>query len=644
MAVLPNATINVTEQQGAFGSGGSYIVVLSPVSKNADFVPRIFSSTAALLAQYNYSPGVDYCAMHFGETAQPVIFVGMPISVAGAIVRQDQSGVTGTSSISVAVATGGAMDKVSGIVKVTAGGTVGTSAILLNLSCDGGDTTQPVRLGTGTTYTIPNLGLVLTFGAGTLNVGDTFAFTTTAPMWSTTAMTSALAALEAQQNITRSWLVDGEVASSTYANFILTAANNYQTQTNRYVYARSQVADFLPLPVSSRLAIQAVGAPALTFAAAGHTCTRATGSWITDGFVTGDTVTVAGTVSNNGNLGTATVTSATVLTFASGIVNETAPLTGVTVTSSPAVTFAAAGETVTRSRGSWITEGFAVGQVVAFAGATNAGNNAGGAITTLTATVMTCAGAAFVNEGPSPMSTIYASVVQTFGGDVATQTTNFGTVSGLRLDLGYGHGTKQSPITGWLMRRPVAWAASLREYQHDVQIATYRKSDGVLNGWSITDANGNFVEYDETTDGGALAGRFTCFRSYKNGPLGAFIALSLTRDSDGATLSRTQNIAATNLACGICQSATEATIGQTLILNADGTGTTSSLSLLEKQVNKALAVGLLQQFREGPRVSSAVWAASRTDILSSPGAVLNGLLTLVINGTIEQIATTVAVT
>lgn len=645
MSLLPNATLKVTEQSGAFGSGANYLVVMSPVAQNADFVPRIFSSTAALLTEYGYSPGVDYCAMHFGETGLPVIFVGLPISVPGAVLRQDQSGMTGTSQISVAVGASGAMDKVSGVLTVApgGGGTVGTSTILFNLSCDGGATSQPVRLGTGTSYVVPSLGLTLSFGAGTLNVGDTFAWGNTAPMWSTTAMTSALAALEAQQNVCRSWLVDGAVASSTYANFILSAANNYQTQTQRFVYARSQVSDFLPLPKSSRLAAQSVGVPALTFAAAGHTITRATGSWTTDGFQTGDVVTVAGTVSNNGNLGTCTVTSATVLTFASGIVNETAPVTGVTVTASPALTFAASGQTVTRSRGSWITEGFATGQVVQFAGATATNNNVLAAITTLSATVMTFTAAGVTNEGPDPQSTVYCAVVQTFGGDVATQTTNFGTVNGFRLDLGYGYGTKQSPITGWLFRRPVAWAASLREYQHDVEIATYRKSDGVLSGWEITDQNGTFVEYDETTDGGALAGRFTCFRSFKNGPLGAFIALSLTRDTDNAILSRTQNMAVTNLACTVCQSATEAAIGQTLILNSDGTGTTGSLSLLEKQVNKALQVSLLQQFQEGPRASNAVWEASRTDILSAPGAVLNGLLTLVINGTVEQIATTVAV-
>jgi hypothetical protein len=422
---------------------------------------------------------------------------------------------------------------------------------------------------------------------------------------------------------------------------VLTAVDTYQTQSNRYTFARGHVSDFLPLQKSSRLARQMTGAPALTFAATGHTVTRATGSWITDGFVTGDVVTIAGSTSNNGSLGTCTVTSATVLTFASGVVNESDSAgSPTTVTSSPSMTFASSGQTLTRSSGSWITEGFVTGQTVQVTGATASNNNVLAVATVTSATVLTfLSGTGLTSEGPDPSSAVYVAVVQTFAGDVAAQTTAMSTVNGPRLDISYGHGVKQSPVTGWSMRRPAAWAASLREYQHDVEIATYRKSDGPLDGWTITDDNGNAVEYDERVDGGALAGRFTCFRSFENGPTGTFIALSLTRDTDGSILSRTQNETVTNLASTICQSATEAAIGQTLVLNSDGTGTNDSLSRIEKQVNKALQVGLLQQFAEGPRCSNAVWSASRTDILSTVGATLNGTLALNINGTIESIAT-----
>jgi hypothetical protein len=102
-------------------------------------------------------------------------------------------------------------------------------------------------------------------------------------------------------------------------------------------------------------------------------------------------------------------------------------------------------------------------------------------------------------------------------------------------------------------------------------------------------------------------------------------------------------MAVANLAQTVVQATTENFIGVVLQLNTNGTGTTASLQLLEKIVNKALQINLLQNFTEGPRASGAVWAASRTDILNIVGATLNGVLSLNLNGTIEQIATTIVV-
>ena len=62
------------------------------------------------------------------------------------------------------------------------------------------------------------------------------------------------------------------------------------------------------------------------------------------------------------------------------------------------VTVAAAGGTYTRSAGSYITDGFRVGQTVTWSGFTNAGNNATKVILVLTATVMTTSTSGLVNE------------------------------------------------------------------------------------------------------------------------------------------------------------------------------------------------------------------------------------------------------
>ena len=257
---------------------------------------------------------------------------------------------------------------------------------------------------------------------------------------------------------------------------------------------------------------------------------------------------------------------------------------------------------------------------------------------------MTCSASTFTAEVNNTQA---VSVKQTSndGAYVALMTSNFATVDAQNgIDIGLGRAFIQSPITGWEFRRPAAWHASLREYQHDLEIPTYRKADGPLEGASITDANGNIVEHDDRVAGGTgVAGRFTCLRSYANGPQGVFVALSLTRDTDGALLSRTHNKAVADLACAVVQSATEGAIGQVLQLNSDGTATTASLSLLQQRVNKQLMINLLQQYQEGPRASSAVWTASTSDVLNVPGATLNGNLALELDGTLENIATTVSV-
>lgn len=651
MATLPTASLVINENASAYAGATGYLVVAACVAQSADFVPRIMSSTQDILDEYLYNQGADYAAIHFAEANKPVIFVGMPIETEGSVRMQDQSGVTGSSQITVTVGADGCMEEIDGgIVTVTTGGTVGTSQIILSLSLDGGVSSQTVRLGTNSTYAIPNFGLTLNFGVGTLNAGDVFKFTTTAPMWSSTAMASLQTALAAQQNLARSWIIMGDLPSSTFAGEVVTAVDNYETENQRFVYARCSVSDRSPLATMSKMNAFMTADTSVTFAASGHTITRIGGSFLTDGFAIGDVVTVTGSASNNGNLGALTNVSATVLTFASGITNEGPDTMGVTISASPAITFAASGNTITRSSGNWETEGFAQGQSVSITG-TASNNVTNQQITALSTTVMTLGNATLSNEGPSPQVGINVTQVLTMSGWVSNQTTDFATIDAdKRIDLSLGRGIEQSPISGWFFRRPASWGASVREYQHDVQIPCWRKSDGPLEGFSLTDANGNTVEFDERTVGGGLAGRFTCFRSFANGPLGTFVALSLTRDTEGALLSRTHNLAVADVACTVVQTETENMIGDVLELNADGTGTEASLSQLEQGVNSALQINLLQDSfpasgapAEGPRASNAVWTASRTDVLSSPGATLNGTLALELNGTLENISTSVVV-
>lgn len=562
MADLPEATVSIDDEAGAFAGGTGYAVVLACVGTNADITPRVFSSAKSLLSQHDYSPGADYASQHIDETGKPVIFVGLPCATAGMIGSNDETGVTGTSVITVAAGAAGVLEEVDATLTVTTGGTIGTNGIVFTLSLDGGWTTKTIRLGTATSYTVPYVGLTINFAAGTLLAGDVYTFRSIAPMWQASDLTTARTKLAAQTKLSRSWVVIGEVPDSTFAGDIKTEANAYATSNDRFTYARCGVKDEI-LGRKSK-----VTGETLTFASVGKTCTRSAGSWLADGFKVGDSVTFAGTASNNG-------------TFI---------------------------------------------------------------ITTLTATVMTCSAAVFVDEAAVDSTIVSATVVQTRAAYVSAQDAAFATIDGeKRIDISIGRARMLSPITGWSFRRPSFWRLSTREYQHDLHVPTWRKSDGPLNNCDMTDGNGTIVEFDERTDGGGLAARFSCLRTWANGPNGAFAALSLTRDTEGSLLSRTHNMAVANLACTVVQAETENAIGQVLQLKSDGKGTEQSLSLIEGRVNSALQINLLQDNGEGPRASSAVWKANRNDVLNGPGATLNGTLTLLLNGTLEKISTVVRV-
>lgn len=646
MANLPEANVSVDDEAGAFGGGAGFAIVLACVALNADLTPRVYSSTKALLGQHGYSQGADYVSQHIDETGQPVVFVGMPIATQGVQTWKDSSGVVGTSRITVSFGASGPLEEVDATFEVTTGGTIGTNGIVGTLSMDGGRTEKTIRLGEAASYVVPYLGITLNFGAGTLVAGDVFKFRTTAPMWDSTGLQDARTALAGQQKLARSWLVIGDLPNSTFGGYVVTQVNAYETAHDRFVFARSGVKDRLPLPIASKDKVTMSGSPTLTFAevgATGDTVTRSAGSWITDGFAVGHIVTIAGSVSNNVT-GRIAALTATVLTFDTTDLVAEGPVSNCTVVGSPNYTFAEVGvsaDTVTRSAGSFVTEGFAVGDTVKVTG--TASNNVQGVLTAVSATVLTFDTTDLAAEEiASHLVTI--EKVQTHAAYVAAQDAAFTSIDGQkRVDISIGRARMLSPITSWEFRRPSFWRLSTREYQHDVHIPCWRKADGPLNNCDMTDGTGRVVEHDERVDGGGLAGRFSCLRTYANGPNGAFGALSLTRATEGSLLSRTHNMAVANLACTVVHAETENAIGQVLVLKSDGRGTTESLSLIEGRVNSALQIALLQDNGEGPRASSAVWRASRDDILNIPGATLNGTLFLLLNGTLEKINTVVRV-
>ena len=650
----PQASLSIATTGGAYAGGDGYAVILACVGKNADGVPRVFTGITALLEQHDYSQGADLAAHLLAKTRSPIIFVPMPIVTAGALRMQRSTG-TGTSIVTYSASTYGYLEEVDATLTVTTGGTIGAgSGPIFSLSLDGGRTTKTVRLGTASTYTIPHVGIVLSFGAGTMVAGDTLTFRFTAPKWDNAGLTAARTALAAQQKASRSWNVVGDLANSTEAGYVTTITNAYETTNKRFVYARANVRDggtpsMLAKSSGVKRWVKITAAETLTFAEVGatdDTITRSVGSFIDDGLAVGDVVTVAGTTLNNVT-GRIKALSATVLTFDTTDLAAEVTAAGVgSIVAANGLIFAevgATGDTITRNAGSWVTEGFAAGDIVTIAG-TASNNVTTDALTAVSATVLTLGSTDLAAEEIGSHNVTITKVLSK-AADVSLADIAFASVDAQkRIDLGYGRARVLSPITLWEFRRPASWHVAVREYQHALHIASWQNDLGPLDGVDLEDTDKQIVEYDERVDGGALAARFTCLTTPDNGPNGTYVAMALTRATDGDVLAYTHNMAVTNKFCSIVQAETTRMIGKTPVLNADGTATESELKLLEARINQALTEGLLSPGSEGQNASSATWVASRADDLRGTGKTLHGSGPLGLRGTITNVDTAVVVT
>jgi hypothetical protein len=643
MPGLPSATTSVQDQAGAAATGLDVVCIFTPCAASADYVPRQLGSAAAVYAQHGYCEGVEYAALHADKTKKPFLVCGLPIVTVGAVSRVDKSGNTGTSVATVTAGGTGILAEHEGIIKVDhdAGVTVtiGTDQIRLKYSLDGGRTYKSYRLSTASSFTLPYINATASFAAGTLKGGETvITWFGSAPRSDSAGWALARAALAAQQRGFRSIVLCGDVQNSTEANAFNTQLDSYETANERFVYGRASVLDRAPLAALSKTPVSMTGGPTVTFAST--TATRSAGSFITDGFAVGDSFTVTGSVSNNYTK-VITVLTATVMTFASGGVVE-GPVSNVVITAVPTLTFAAT-TTATLNRGSFLTDGFRIGDSVTFAGTVS--NNATRVVTAVSALVLTFA-SGIASEVIGVGASVTVTAGQTKAAWMSTIDAAFAAVDAhFRISLSAGRGRVLSPFSGWLARRPAGWAASLREYQHDLHRTTWRKSDGP-SGFDLFDAAGNLVEWDDRVDGeAACAARFTAFRTWANGPLGSFIALSLTRATEGSLLAHTSNVAVVNLVCTTVQLNTEnAAIGVDLDLNADGTATPDSLAMISKQVNNALSQAVLvNKLGEGKRASACKWTPDATTLFNVATPVLTGVTNLLLKGIVHSVTTSVVV-
>lgn len=643
MATLPGASNTLAAGASSSVGGSDLITVIAPVPDSADATPRLFGSAAAIYAQHGYNEGVEYANYHANEADLPVLFVGIPIVTPGAIGREDTSGNSGTSVTTVVAGADGVLCEHDGVLRCIVGGTVGTDQIVLGLSMDGGLSEKRIRLGTATSYVIPYFGATVNATVGTLVAGETIhTWHGSGPLGDSSGWTSAFTALKAQQRQCRTMLNVGDLATDTEAAALLVLLNAYDT-ADRFTRMRCGVLDRLPL-ASMSSTTHRMSTTNVTFAevgATGDTIVRASGSWATDGFATGDLLTIVSPLNAGSTAAACVVTNATTITLDTDDLVAEGPIANVSIVGEASLTFSDSADTIVRAgggAGSWLDDGFRVGDSVTITDTVS--NDGTYTVTAVTASTITFESGDLADEVIG-ITTPTIGAGQTKAAHVAAMTTEFASIDGdEHIDLSIGKARKYSTFSGWNLRFPAAWVASLREYQHDLHIATWRKSDGPT-GWSLFDANDNLVEYDDRVDGAAAsAARFTSLRTWANGPNGAFVANSLTRASDDSLLVQAHNTDVVYRARTICQAATEEKIGASLILNADGTATPAARAEIESYVNGSLAADMLANKKgEGPRASNVTWTMSATDVLNVPEPIVNGTLTVYIRGTIHTIAT-----
>jgi hypothetical protein len=622
--------------------------------------PRLWFDGNAFEAFHGTGQALDQVSVFIQITGLPVLFVPLPINTPGIIGWQQQAG-TGTSTATVDVGSDGSLEHVDGVLRVVRGGTVGIDQIQCEYSLDGGNNWRLFRLGTASSFTVPRIGQVISFAAGTLVTGEEIlSWVSTAPIPSDADIATGREKLAEQGNQSRAWYLIRDLKQEQDVAAFKLAVDTYDTTDKRPLQAyagirRSKERSGYRAQLS-QLRNYMTGSPEITFADTGDTITRDAGSFEDDGFAANDWVTVTGAVASGGanNITDKVVSVAPLVLTVDEITVDEGPISGVSIVAYPGLSFVDGGvgdDTLTRSRGSWLVDGFEIGDVITIAGTVS--NDGDYPITDISASTITVAPDSFADEEISSWGvSIVVSVV--YPVDVAAMDAAFATVTDdPLLELSYGRLWYPSPttLTPMRLRYPVALADMARSFLRDLAETTWEQGYGSLQNWGMIDLNGIPFEYDERIHQAALPSEFTCARTWNDEGSVPYIARALTRAGGGDAVTQSHNMRVTNLGRRIVQVTTTKITGAVFTkLPPDELGreylTPEALGVIETKVNQELARQMLGTTRggAGPRVSAVSWTAARDDDFSVQNPVLNGRLEIRTLAVVVTVDTAVEVT
>lgn len=654
-ALLPGAESSLSESGAGVAQSLDLICVLSCSELGTDLSTsggtlRMYSNATDLRTDSGRGEGLEFVSFYIPDTKKAVLFGKLATTTAAAISNVDTTGVLGTSLVTF---TGTPFDDAQLQVSCEAAFTVGTAGGLIAYSKDGGVSwSGNIRVGTATSYAIPDTGVTVNFAAGTLVLNDVASCVTSSPKWGAQAITDAFTALKAFNALPRAVIVLGDISDTTHLQAITTAILDYETSVNRFSRVICQARDYYAQAVfqGGEARYANLTGQTVTIAASGETYTRSAGSFLVDGFQVGDEVTWAG-FSNSANNGPQVITTlaGTVMTCSgSTLVNEStvANTTCSTVGDGEAITVAASGKTYTRSGtlASFITEGFKVGQTVIFSGFSNTANNGPHVLTTVTAGALTAAEVlvdeatkyqikATANETDSNWRASIESIV---GASPSSLIVSHKTL------IAGGRARRKSNVDGFFKRRPASWPLLIRWMQKDVKTAPGRVEDQGLAGWTITKSDGTHEDHDERVDGGLLSMRIACLRTFAEiGINGVYVALAVTLDNDDAPMSRLQVGGVADVGSNIVQSETTKKLQSNLELKTDGTIQPYEAIRIQEGVLAELKKNLLATnlggTDPGPRASDVTFTLDTTVDLSQAGAKQPTVARIEPLGNLEQI-------
>ena len=237
---IPDVTINV--QDGALGlvpSLNNNVVACVGVS-SAGTANAVLSFGAGNVQAVTDALGTGPLV----ETAAALVQAGINVVTCKATTSTpgSQGAVTPTGGgTSVMTTTGTARDSYDVVVLVTKAGTNNVGDSAFKVSLDGGLNYGPeTALPVAASYLVPNTGITLVFGAGTLVAGGTYSFTATGPVFDNTNLNTALTALMADA---RTWFLLNVVGIPADATAMQTFFGTISTQmasaAAKYRYARA---------------------------------------------------------------------------------------------------------------------------------------------------------------------------------------------------------------------------------------------------------------------------------------------------------------------------------------------------------------------------------------------------------------------